>query len=133
MNVLTRTIVLLVVTALTMTGCSRPTETPSAAASEAYKAMLNGNTDTVWQSMSQADRSKFMTGVGVIDEDEAKLTLAKSFSDKAYHRITVGDAQVKGNTATVAVTAFKTEEDADGETRTIELIREDGRWVFDGN
>lgn len=118
---------------LAVSGCSKSADTPTAAVSETYDAIQKGDVDAVWQRMSQADRTKFITAIGAKEEGEAKQALSEAFASQAFHRFTIGDAKREGDTATVDVTAFKTPEDADGETQTINLVKENGKWVLNDN
>jgi hypothetical protein len=134
MNMLARITVLSSAAVVLMTsGCSKSTDTPTAAVSETYDAIQKGDVDAVWQRMSQADRSKFTSALGVAEESEGTQALTEALAKQVFHRFTIAEAKRKGDAATVTVTAFKTDDDADGETRTIKLIKENGKWVLNDN
>jgi hypothetical protein len=101
--------------------------------SETCDAIQKGDVDTVWQRTSKADRAKFTSALGVSEEGEAKQTLSEALSRQTFHRFALGETKREGNTATVNLTTFKTENDADGETHAITLIQENGKWVLNGN
>ena len=117
---------------LIVTGCSK-SESPVDAVEKTYSAIQQGDADAVWQRMSQADRTKFMSALGVTAEQEAKQVLQEEFARQTHHRVTIGEIQRDGDSATVVATMFRTPEDSTGETTTIKLVKEEGRWVLDDN
>ena len=117
---------------LIVTGFSKP-ESPGEAVEKTYSTIHQGDVDTVWQRMSQADRTKFMSALGITAEQEAKQVLQEEFAKQTHHRVAIGKVQRDGDSATVVVTMFRDPEDANGETTTIKLSKEGGKWVLDDN
>ena len=113
-------------------GCSKP-ESPGEAVQNAYAASQQGDVDAVWQRMSEADHAKFMSGLGVTDEEDAKQALREEFAEQPHHHLTIGDIQTDGDSAIVTATMYRTPDDATGETATIRLIKENSRWVLNDN
>ncbi len=121
------------VVVLLFAGCSTPPESPSDAVQEVYSAIRQGDADTIWQRMSAADRTRFMSAVGVTDEKEAKLVIREGTVEQANIRVTIGETQIDGDLATVVITGYRNPEDTVGTTLTMKLIKEDGKWVANGN
>ena len=102
--------------------------TPADAVTAHFKAVCDGDVDTIWSLMSQANKNELIKS-SENSEIEAKQMLKIGASMMKWDRIEIEQVTIHDDNATVIATIFKGAEDKKGFTSPCRLVKENGKWL----
>ena len=102
--------------------------TPADVVTAHFKAVCDGDVDTIWSLMSQANKNELIKS-SENSEIEAKQMLKIGASIMKWDRIKIENVTIHGDNATVISTIFKGAEDKKGFTSPCRLVKENDKWL----